>query len=196
MMYLAFIAGVVGIIGYIPYIRDILRGTTHPDRASWLIWMLQYTALFIAQINAGSKESLWLIGFQLLGVICISVLSYKYGVGGFNRHSALILIAVCTVLAIWFFTNNAVVAIILLLAVEMSGVVLTARKVYKQPGTETLTMWVFVAIAGALSILAVGAHAAAISYLYPIALILMGMGVIVASWAGSKREFTLASAQD
>jgi hypothetical protein len=193
MMYLAFIAGVIGVLGYIPYIRDILKGTTLPDRASWLIWLLQYTALFIAQVNAGGRDSLWLIGFQLLGVICICALSYKYGVGGINRQSTLILGAVCAVLAVWFFTNNAAIAIILLLAVEMSGVILTARKVYMKPGTETLTMWLCVSIAGALSIVALGTSATAILYLYPAALILMGLSVILASRAGAKREPSLST---
>src|SRR3954463_8543527 len=111
MMFLGLLAGIIGITGYIPYIRDILKGTTRPDRASWLIWLLEYAALFIAQISTGADGSLWLIGLQLIGVLSISVLSYKYGVGGFDRRSVLLLLTVCAILIIWYFSNNPVLAI-------------------------------------------------------------------------------------
>jgi hypothetical protein len=187
-MFLGLLAGIVGIVGYIPYVRDILKGTTRPDRASWLIWLLEYAALFVAQLRAGGRESLWLIGLQLLGVVCICILSYSHGVGGFDRYNKLILVTVCAVLAAWYFTSSDSLTILLLLTVEMSGVVLTARKVYMQPGSETLTMWVLVAVAGAIGIAAVGIDAAIILYVYPVALIIMGLGVVLASWAGNRRQ--------
>lgn len=187
-MFLGLLAGIVGVIGYIPYIRDILKGSTHPDRASWLIWLLEYGALFVAQMNAGANDSLWLIGLQLIGVLSISILSYKYGVGGFTRRNILLLFVVCLVLVIWYFSSNPVLAILLLLSVELSGTVLTARKVYEQPRSETLSMWVLVAIAGAIGIVAVGANQALILYVYPTVLTMMGLGVIIASWAGARRN--------
>lgn len=186
-MFLGLLAGILGVAGYVPYIRDILKGTTKPDRASWLIWLLEYAALFVAQVNAGAKDSLWLIGLQLVGVIVICCLAYRYGVGSFDRQSKIILACVCATLALWFFTKNASLTILLLLAVEAVGVILTARKVYKQPGSETLVMWALISVAGILGIAAVGTKAAAILYVYPAALVLMGLAVIAASWLGGKR---------
>ncbi len=192
MVFLGLLAGIVGIAGYIPYVRDILRNSTRPDRASWLIWLLEYTALFIAQFNVGAKESLWLIGLQLLGVFCIWVLSFRYGVGAFDRRSKLLLLAVGTVLLIWYLSHSAATAILLLLAVEMTGVALTSRKVYKQPGSETLAMWILVSVAGAIGIAAVGPDADAILYVYPAALVMMGLGVVLASHIGARRHAALS----
>lgn len=196
MMVLGIIAGIIGIIGYIPYVRDILKGSTRPDRASWFIWLLEYTALFIAQVKAGGEGTLWIIGSQLFGVICICALSSKYGVGGFDRHSRILLFIVCIVLAIWYFSNSAGTAILLLLAVEISGVLLTVRKVYRQPGSETLIMWILMAVAGILGVAAVGMSEAFILYIYPAALIVMGLGVVAASWAGTKRTPALIPAHE
>lgn len=36
--FLGLVSGLVSIICYLPYIRDILKKTTKPERASWLIW--------------------------------------------------------------------------------------------------------------------------------------------------------------
>lgn len=185
---LGLLAGVIGIVGYIPYIRDILKGSTKPDRASWVIWTLEYAALFGAQLSAGAVESLWIIGLQLLGVVIICVLSYRYGVGGFDKKNTVILLSVCAVLLLWYFTRSADLTIILLIAVEVVGVALTMRKVYLQPGSETLTMWVLIAVAGIIGVAAVGGGANAILYVYPVALIVMGLGVIGASKLGERRR--------
>ncbi|HTJ73335.1 MAG TPA: hypothetical protein VL481_01960 [Verrucomicrobiae bacterium] len=184
---LGVIAGVVGAIGYAPYIRDILKGTTKPDRASWLIWLLEYAALFCAQLSVGTAGSLWLIGLQLLAVIAINILSYRYGTGGFTKENSLVLLSVCAVLTAWYFIRSADLTIILLIAVEASGVILTMRKVYKQPGSETLIMWALIALAGMIGVIAIGKNASLILYAYPVALIVMGLGVMGASWLGSKR---------
>lgn len=184
---LGIIAGVIGVIGYVPYIRDILKGTTKPDRASWLIWLLEYAALFCAQLSVGTAGSLWLIGLQLFAVIVINMLSFRYGTGGFTKKNSLVLVSVCAVLAAWYFIRSADLTIILLITVEAAGVALTMRKVYRQPGSETLIMWALIALAGIIGVLAVGKGAALILYAYPVALIAMGLGVIGASWRGSKR---------
>jgi hypothetical protein len=186
-MILGLLAGIVGIAGYVPYIRDILRGTTKPERASWFIWLLEYTALFGAQLSVGAEDSLWLIGLQLLGVMIICVLAYHYGVGGFDKQSIFILMGVCATLVLWYFIRSASLTILLLITVEATGVILTACKVYKQPGSETLVLWALVAVAGVLGIAAVGIGATGILYVYPVALVLMGLSVIAASWLGARR---------
>lgn len=194
-MWLGLLAGVIGIVGYIPYIKDILKGTTKPHRASWVIWLLEYAALFAAQVGAGAKESLWLIGLQLIGVLVICSLSFRYGAGNFDTQSKIIMVCVCATLILWYVSRSTDLTILLLIAVEAVGVALTARKVYQQPGSETLVMWVLICVAGVLGIGAVGLNAAAILYAYPIALVLMGASVIAASWLGANRASSKQAAQ-
>lgn len=188
--FLGVAAGLVGILGYIPYVKDILRGTTRPDRIAWLIWLLEYTALLFAQIFEGATHSLWLIGLQLLGVIIVFILSLQKGLGSFNRQAWLLLATVAATLLLWWATKSGALAILVLLSVEAIGVAITAKKVYQHPGSETLTMWVCIGIGGLLGVLAVGVHASLILYAYPLALILMSGSVIVASYLGERSAKT------
>lgn len=181
-------SGIVGIIGYIPYIRDILRKTTRPDRIAWLIWAFEYTALFFAQFSAGAMASLWLIGLQLLGVLVIFSLSLRYGVGGLSRFTATLLAGVFIALLVWYSTKSATLAILILIAVEASGVVLTAAKTYRAPESEALSLWIFVGIAGLLGIPAVGLHASPILFAYPCSLVVMSLSVIGASVLGTQKQ--------
>lgn len=186
------VAGIVGVIGYAPYVRDILKRTTKPDRIAWSIWLFEYTALFFAQFSAGALNSLWLIGLQLVGVTIIFCLSLRYGVGAFTPQSKLLLACVFAALFVWYSTQNATLAIIILISVEASGVVLTMIKTYKEPGSETLSFWAFVGVAGALGIPAVGLSAQPILYLYPASLIVMSTGVIAASLLGARKSLKVS----
>lgn len=180
-------SGIVGVIGYAPYIKDIWKGSTKPDRIAWLIWTLEYTALFFAQASAGASSSLWLVGLQLVGVIAIFSLSLRFGVGSFTRYTSVLMLTILGALIVWYTTDNPSLAIVILLAVEGSGVVLTAIKTYKKPGSETLSLWYLIALAGVLGIPAVGFSASAILYLYPVSLVIMSVSVIGASYLGSRK---------
>jgi hypothetical protein len=180
-------SGVIGIAGYVPYVRDILRRSTQPDRISWLIWALEYAMLLAAQSAKGATSSLWLGGLQLVGVIIVFALSFKFGVGRLDRYKAILLACICAALATWLSASNAVIAIIILLGVESTGVALTVAKVYQQPNSETLSTWFLISIAGAIGITAVQPGQAGVLYLYPIFLIFVGITVISASYLGAQR---------
>lgn len=181
-------AGIIGVAGYVPYVRDILKGAAKPEQASWLIWALEYAVLFVAQMAAGATSSLWLIGLQLLGVVVIYCLSLRYGCGGFGLGKRLLLGCVFVAMAIWYMADNATLAIVLLLAVEASGVVLTAIKAYRQPGSETLTIWVMIGCGGLLTLTAIGYGKDPVLYLYPASLVLVNLCVVGAVILGAKRN--------
>lgn len=187
-------AGVLGLAAYVPYIRDIVRGETRPDRASWLIWSLEYAALFVAQLAKGATPALWLIGLQFIGVLIVFLLALPRGVGGVERRNVVTVLAVCAVLPAWYLSRNASVAIILLILIELAAVVLTMAKVYRAPDSETRGTWAMIGLAGLISIAAVG-DGAAILYIYPVSLALMCFGVVAASLVGARRRLMEFSEQ-
>lgn len=40
LMLLGVSAGALNFAGMVPYVRDMFRGTTKPDRATWWLWLL------------------------------------------------------------------------------------------------------------------------------------------------------------
>lgn len=181
------VSGLIGVVGYAPYVRDILSRSTQPDRVSWFIWTLEYAALLLALLAKGASSSLWLSGLQLVGVAIVFALSFKFGVGKIDRPKILLLIGICLTLVMWSFTNNAALAILLLLAIEGSGVVLTVMKVYRQPSSETPITWLLISVAGLFGVVATQPGQASILYVYPIFLVFVGIAVIGASRLGRKR---------
>lgn len=149
-------AGVVSVLGIIPYLRDIFRGTTKPERASWFIWSVLGSIAFFSQYAKGATDSLWMTGAQTLIVIVVFLLAIRYGMGGFARRDIFALFAAAAGLVLWYFTQEAAIALFIVIFIDAIGSLLTAIKSYTAPHTETLITWLFAGAAGLFGMLAVG----------------------------------------
>lgn len=172
---IGFIAGLVGLAAYIPCILGTFRASVRPQRAAWAIWLFEYIALFAAQASSGAGAALWLPGLQLVGIAAIFGLSFRYGIGSWDRRDRLALLAVISALAVWYLAANAALAILILVAIEAVGIALTLAKTYHHGG-ESVSMWSLFAIAGLIGVFAVSGQA--VLYVYPVALSFMSMAVI------------------
>jgi len=150
------LAGIISASAYIPYIRDILAKTTKPERASWIIWVVLTGIAFFSQLAKGATTSLWLPGIETIGVTIVFLFSLHFGVGGMTKRDTFILICAASGLLLWYFTKEPAVALYIIIAVDAIGTVPTIIKSYEDPGSETLTTWVMVAIAGIFAMIAVG----------------------------------------
>ncbi|HEV2412825.1 MAG TPA: hypothetical protein VGS28_03395 [Candidatus Saccharimonadales bacterium] len=149
-------SGVLSCVGYIPYIRDILRSKARPERATWLIWSVLSLIAFFAQLNKGATQSLWFTGFNFLTTGLIFSLSIKRGIGGLARRDIIGLLTAAIGLALWYLTGNALYALIVTIAVDTVGSILTILKTYDHPWTETYTVWVLDGLASILAVISVG----------------------------------------
>ncbi len=150
------IAGLLSGVSYIPYLRDIFRKTTKPERASWLIWSVLTSIALFSLFAKGATNSLWQPAVESISVIVIFLLSLKYGVGGTTRRDVFILIAAGIGLILWYYTHEAALALYITVTVDATGTIPTLIKAYQDPGSETFSTWVLVAIGGIFAMLSVG----------------------------------------
>lgn len=153
---LGYISGVLVMWSYIPYVRDILQRTTKPQRASWSIWTLLGLIAFFAQLASGATNSLWITGVETFGSLVVFGLAIPYGIGGLQRDDIVALMVTVIGLAVWRFTDKALVGILTPIIICGAGSVLTTIKAYKNPESETLATWFLAGIAGTFATLAVG----------------------------------------
>lgn len=181
---LGLISGILSVLTYVPYVRDIFRLKTKPERATWFIWLVLSSIAFFSQAAEGATHSLWLIGVQTFGVFLIFLLSIRFGVGGLVRRDILALCAAAAGLVLWYFTNNAAVALFISIAVDAIGASLTVLKAYRDPGSETMSTWLLSGTAGIFAAFAVGSfdyvllafpvYVVFINYLVAVAMVLGG----------------------
>lgn len=180
-----YLSGFVSFLGYPPYIRDIFRGTTRPERASWFIWSVLGSIAFASQFAEGARFSLWMTGVQTLGVLVIFLFSLRRGEGGLTRRDIIALIVAGIGLVLWHFTRQAAYALFLVILADAAGSALTVIKSYEDPGSETLLAWIFASLGGVFAALAVGKWSF-ILLAYPVYIFLANFAVIVAIFLGKK----------
>ena len=181
-----YVAALLSILMIVPYVRDILRNDTQPERASWFIWTTLGFIAFFSQFAKGATDSLWLTGGQTLAVLVVFVLSIKYGVGGLSKRDIRALLAAGVGLILWYFTNEAAYALIIVIFIDGIGSFLTMIKSYHDPESETLSTWIISGTSGVFGTLAVGSLNP-ILLAYPVYIIIANYTIVTVLLLGKRK---------
>ncbi|WP_299723197.1 hypothetical protein [uncultured Tateyamaria sp.] len=178
------VSALLSICAFLPYIRDMLAGRTRPQRASWLIWSVLGSIALASQVYEGAMQSLWFAGFQVGGTITVLALSIRKGQGVFfNQVDIYILCAAAAGLVLWALTDTAVYALAITISISLMGGSVTVLKAYRDPDSETLSMWFTSCIAAWFAILSVGG-VNWILLAYPIYLFVLNGAIVMAIMLG------------
>jgi len=189
----ALLAALLAVIDSVPYIRDIRRGTTRPQRATWLIWSVLSVAAFSAQAAAGPNWSLVMIGSEAVAMSIVFVLAIPYGEGGLRPIDLTMLALAAAGLVGWAIAAEPVVATIFVVLADAIGLGLMVPKTVRDPESETLSTFVMASVSGVLGAIAVGELDEAL-LLYPV-YYAIGNGVIATIiWTARRRSPPSATA--
>ncbi len=181
-----YVAAGLSMLMVVPYIYDIFRKNTQPERASWFIWTTLGFIAFFTQLAKGATDSLWLTIGQTLAVLIVFLLSIKYGVGGFTKRDIRALIAAGIGLVIWYLTNEASYALLIVIAIDAIGTYLTVSKSYADPESETMSTWILSGTSGIFGMLAVGVFSP-ILLAYPLYIVVANYSVAIAMILGRRK---------
>ena len=184
---LGYVSGILIFLTAVPYIRDIRLGKTKPHRTSWFIWVILSLIALFTQLAKGGTFSLLLPAGDALAALIIFLFSIKRGVGGFATKDILALIGAIIGLILWYFTGNPVLALVIIMAVDFLGAILTILKAYKHPETETLVTWSLAGFAGLLAVLSVG-KMNSVLLAYPLYICLINSATAIAVLAGRRKN--------
>jgi hypothetical protein len=139
-----FLGTAIGAVGTSIYLRDTLRGTTKPNRVTWLLWA-------IAPLLASAVEFHDGIGLRALPTFTIGFMPLLVFAGSFHNPAAVWQIRrldyACGLMSVvgtitWLFTQNGVVAITAALAADFTAGIPTMMKSWTHPETETVTSYI------------------------------------------------------
>lgn len=138
-----------------PYVIDTLKGKTKPERATWFIWSVLGVIAFVAQFRLGATLSLLFTGLDAFGSISVFLLSLHYGVGGWTKLDKIALAVAGFGVFAALLGRKPLFAIIGVLLADASGSILTIRKAFFMPDTETTISWWLVSVGALCSVLLV-----------------------------------------
>jgi hypothetical protein len=160
-------AAVVSLVGIVPYVRDMLRGTTRPDRGAWLVWSVLGATAFASQAADGATWSLAFLAVETGAVVLVLLLALGRAAPGPSAYELALLGVAGLGIAGWALSDDPAVATACVVAADLSGFLLMLPKTWRDPWSETLSTWVLSGVSGALGTAAVGSLDATL-LLYPV----------------------------
>jgi len=170
------LAGIISLIAFVPYIVSILRGKTKPNRATWWIWTVVGCMLAASYYLSGAKETIWVPVSYLVGPLATSLLSLKFGEGGWTRFDRWCLFGAGASLVLWLAFSSPLIALLINLFIDFLGALPTIRKVYFDQKSEDPIAWGLFFVGNTCNLFAIGSFDFAI-VVYPIWMFL-GSGAV------------------
>lgn len=168
-----------------PYIVDTIKGRTKPERVTWFIFSVLGLIAFVSQLTLGASWSLVFTGLDTAASILVFGLAIKYGVGG---HTKLDIFALCVAtigVVIAVAAKEPIISLLGVILADVSGLVLTIKKTYMDPGSETTITWLLVGTASLFGVLSVGKISFGL-LLYPVYLMVVNYSVPAVQLIGKK----------
>jgi hypothetical protein len=164
------LAGILQLVATAPYLRDVLRGTTTPQRATWTIWTTLSLVVLASQWASGAGWSLVLTIGQVVSCSGIFLLALRRGVGGVSPlELSLLGIAALGVVG-WQIAGDPTVATCSVVAADLIAVALMLPKTFRNPRSETLETYVIGLVSTLFALAAVGSGDASL-LIYPLYLL-------------------------
>ncbi|MDD5171876.1 MAG: hypothetical protein PHF60_02455 [Candidatus ainarchaeum sp.] len=169
-------AGAIGFLGFVPYIIGTLRGTTKPNKTTWLIWAVMGVIIAASYFSAGARDSVWVPAAYAIGILAVAALSLRFGEKGWTKLDLLCLLGAGVGLLLWWLTSEPTFALYLTIAVDAIGFLPTLRKAYERPESEDRLAWCLFLVADALNIFAISEWTLAMAS-YPVYVLVFTIAV-------------------
>ncbi len=147
----------IGAAGTAVYLRDTLRGTTQPNRVTWLLWA-------IAPLLASAVEFSDGVGLRALPTFMVGFMPLLVFVGSFHNSASVWKIRridyACGAISVvgtlvWLVTRNGTLAICAAIAADFMAGIPTVMKSWTHPQSETVYSYLGGVISMAILLLTV-----------------------------------------
>ena len=142
-VHFVYLGAAIGVLGSSAYLRDTLRGTTQPNRVTWLLWAMAPLLAAAVELNSG-------VGLRTLTTFTIGFMPLLIFIASFHNPASVWKIGrldyVCGALSVagtvgWLVTRDGVVAIMAAIAADFLAGVPTLVKSWTHPESESVTAY-------------------------------------------------------
>ena len=163
------LAGSLSIAAYLPFIWAILQRKATPNRATWMIWTIISGSIFFSYESAGATNTIWLPAGYTCGSFIISLLSIKYGEGGWSKLDRKCIGFATIGLFLWWLLDSPLYTLYISASVDIAASIPTVKKAYTNPLSEDKATWALFWIGSLLNVIAIDKWEFVI-YMYPLAI--------------------------
>lgn len=175
-----YVGTAIGAMGTAVYLRDTLRGTTKPNRVTWLLWAF-------APLLAATVEFRDGVGLRALPTFMIGFMPLLVFIGSFHNPASVWKVRridyACGLMSVvgsvvWLVTRNGVLAISAAIAADFLAGLPTVMKSWTHPETETVHSYIGAVISMAIVLLTI-THWTFEVAAFPVFIVCMGSVMVV-----------------
>jgi hypothetical protein len=143
-VHFVYLGAAIGAVGSLVYMRDTLRGTTQPNRVTWLLWAIAPLLAAAVEFHSG-------VGLRTLTTFVIGFMPLLVFIASFHNPASVWKIRrldyVCGAMSLagtaaWLATQNGVVAIAAAIAADFTAGLPTMIKSWSHPQSESVSSYV------------------------------------------------------
>ena len=147
----------IGAAGAAVYLRDTLRGTTQPNRVTWLLWAVAPLLAAAVEFNEG-------VGLRALPTFMVGFMPLLIFIGSFHNSASVWKVRrmdyACGVVSVigtvvWLITRDGVLAISAAIAADFLAGIPPLMKSWTHPGSETVHSYIGAVISMVILLLTV-----------------------------------------
>ncbi len=172
------IAGLLSFSAYFLYITSMIRGQCKPNRMTWWALTAIGFGVAISYYVSGARQTMWVALAYVAGPLVISLLSFKYGEGGWGRLEKFCLFGVVASFLLWWIFKSSVVALVVNLLVDFFALIPTIAKSISLPGGEDRIAWAIETSACVINLFALEQWSFSLA-VYPVYLIIINTFITV-----------------
>ncbi len=138
---LGIISVVFVFMGYGVYLASIILRRTKPHMFSWIVWGIIGATAFAGQYVSGAGAGAWATGAIAALGFSIVILSLYLGEKRVTRADWVFFCIALSAIPVWYFTNDPLGAMVLVIFINTSALVPTIRKSWTDPYGESIPAW-------------------------------------------------------
>ena len=148
------IAGLLSFSAYFLYITSMIRGKCQPNKMTWITLTVIGVGVAVSYYASGARQTMWVALVYVLGPLIISILSFKYGEGGWGKLEKICLLGVVISLLLWWIFKSALVVLVINLLIDLFALIPTIAKSISRPKGEDRKAWAIETTANILNLFA------------------------------------------
>lgn len=139
---IVFVAVILAFLGNISYLRDVINKKIKPHPYTWLVWSLVSGVTFFGALQKGAGVGAIPTGFAEAFTVIIFLYSLRYGFSQIKRRDTIFLVITLLGLIPWALTKDPTISVIIVVLIDLVAFVPTITKTWKNPTSETVTLYI------------------------------------------------------
>lgn len=152
--FLIVLVSLIDLLANVPYIKDVIKGKSKPNIASWSTWTLVNIITVVAAIAAGEAFNTVALGATFLaGSFAILLLGLYHGTRKYTWFDGICQAIALTGVVLWQLAGNPNIALLFVLIVDIFASAPTVRHAFLYPHEETWMTFFIAAISAIILLL-------------------------------------------